>query len=292
MASYMKFAVSVRANVPQKGTFLYNVWTWMMLVLFTMEDMPMWMKIGLGVFGWTVGSMILWGLYGQSEPSRRRRERDKLRFLVMLWCVGWISAAVAENGDKQEEARIRQAAEGAYFAAEKAVKQSLTSPSTAKFSSLYWNKDTGVLGHGYQQWQAFGYVDAQNTFGALLRQNWRAVVQLNGGAYQTVWIKIGDSESGPMPAMRRAPLAPVETPVASGNTNKAVTQAAATLKHHQELADKGDPYGLYRMGKRYLEGDGVEKDPGRALGYLNKAAAAGQEDARKLVKEWSKKPNE
>src|ERR1700677_637619 len=38
---------------------------------------------------------------------------------------------------------------------------------------------------------------------------------------------------------------------------------ANVLKFHQDLADRNDPYGQYKMGMRYLKGDGVDKDEPR-----------------------------
>ena len=54
---------------------------------------------------------------------------------------------------------------------------------------------------------------------------------------------------------------------------------ARVLKSNQEDADKGDEYGLLRMGERYRDGDGVEKDLAKAKDYLTKAAAAGSQTA-------------
>jgi hypothetical protein len=51
------------------------------------------------------------------------------------------------------------------------------------------------------------------------------------------------------------------------------------LKNNQDLADKGDAYGLLRMGQRYRDGEGVEKDLTKARDYLTKAAAAGSQTA-------------
>jgi hypothetical protein len=51
------------------------------------------------------------------------------------------------------------------------------------------------------------------------------------------------------------------------------------LKSHQDLADKGDAYGLLRMGERYRDGEGVTKDLAKARDYLTKAAAAGSSTA-------------
>jgi len=55
--------------------------------------------------------------------------------------------------------------------------------------------------------------------------------------------------------------------------------AARVLKSNQDEAANGDAYGLMRMGERYRDGDGVEKDLAKAKEYLQKAAAAGSPDA-------------
>jgi hypothetical protein len=60
--------------------------------------------------------------------------------------------------------------------------------------------------------------------------------------------------------------------------------AARTLKHHQELAEQGDPYGQYHLGLRYAIGDGVEKDLAKARDWLTKAAAQGQSEAAEELK--------
>lgn len=62
-----------------------------------------------------------------------------------------------------------------------------------------------------------------------------------------------------------------------GNKNKA-------LQSNIESASKGDAYGLLRMGERYRDGDGVEKDLVKAKSYLEKAAEAGSPTAAEEVK--------
>jgi hypothetical protein len=54
---------------------------------------------------------------------------------------------------------------------------------------------------------------------------------------------------------------------------------ARVLKGNQDLADKGDAYGLLRMGESYRDGEGVPKDLAKAKDYLTKAAAAGSPTA-------------
>lgn len=64
-------------------------------------------------------------------------------------------------------------------------------------------------------------------------------------------------------------------------------EAAKLLKLNQEQAANGDEYGLFRMGERYLNGDGVEKDLVKARDYLSKAAAQGSVQAGDLLKTLS-----
>lgn len=55
---------------------------------------------------------------------------------------------------------------------------------------------------------------------------------------------------------------------------------AIALKSNQDLAAKDDPYGLLRMGERYRDGEGVEKDLAKARKYLQLAAEADFPDAK------------
>ena len=55
--------------------------------------------------------------------------------------------------------------------------------------------------------------------------------------------------------------------------------AARALQANQDAAAKGDSFGLLRMGERYRDGDGVEKDLAKAKEYLQKAADAGSPTA-------------
>ena len=60
--------------------------------------------------------------------------------------------------------------------------------------------------------------------------------------------------------------------------------ADKVLKFNQDAADKGDAYGLLRMGERYRDGEGVQKDLAKAKDYLTKAVAAGSPSAADELK--------
>lgn len=60
---------------------------------------------------------------------------------------------------------------------EKFVSKQLRAPATAKFSGT---EDTTITPLGNGRWKAVGYVDAQNGFGALIRNDYSCTVEYMG----------------------------------------------------------------------------------------------------------------
>ena len=58
---------------------------------------------------------------------------------------------------------------------------------------------------------------------------------------------------------------------------------ARALKWNKEQADRGDSFGLLRMGERYRDGEGVEKDLTKAKAYFEKAVVAGSGVAKSAL---------
>lgn len=81
------------------------------------------------------------------------------------------------------------------IAAEREVLRYLKAPSSAKFSSTFaFEKTIG-------KWIASGAVDSQNSFGAMLRDQWLVVLQENpGGNPESIYVRIGDTQHGELPA--------------------------------------------------------------------------------------------
>jgi hypothetical protein len=78
---------------------------------------------------------------------------------------------------------------------------------------------------------------------------------------------------GPLP-----PLTKEETDLQAAAKSKADQRTAVlnrVLRSNQDAAAQGDAYGLLRMGERYRDGEGVDKDLAKARNYLQKAADAG-----------------
>jgi len=60
------------------------------------------------------------------------------------------------------------------------------------------------------------------------------------------------------------------------------------LKSNMDAAERGDAYGLLRMGQRYRDSEGVTNDLTKARDYLTKAAAAGSPTAVEELSELNK----
>jgi hypothetical protein len=85
------------------------------------------------------------------------------------------------------------------------------------------------------------------------------------------------------------PIPPTPEQIEAQKKQKAAMEVR-TLKWQRQLAEKGDPYGLYRMGERYLNGTGVEKDEVKAKGLLRRAADGGNIQAKLLLESMPKSP--
>ena len=83
-------------------------------------------------------------------------------------------------------------------------------------------------------------------------------------------------------------LTPAEAEAARVGASKMNDQAeAAKLKFDEEQAENGRDRYQYRMGVRYLKGDGVPADTDRASEYFSKAAAQGNRDAQRELDKLS-----
>jgi hypothetical protein len=106
------------------------------------------------------------------------------------------------NQPDENHARLNEDSDGqrAYFEGEYFCKDHLKAPRTAKFSSMLWDAGkTGYRSIDTNSWLVYGFVDSQNSFGAMLRENWCAVVSKGGDQYQVSYLEIGDQKIGSLP---------------------------------------------------------------------------------------------
>ena len=76
-----------------------------------------------------------------------------------------------KSNDSESDAKI---------CAKMAVEDRLKAPSTADFCSFGEMEATYL---GDDRWKVTGYVDAENSFGAMLRQNWTVTLTLTGSGF-------------------------------------------------------------------------------------------------------------
>lgn len=103
--------------------------------------------------------------------------------LSSLLLFGWVLLSfMASSGDSdapQDDSLL------AYNLATECVKQQLKSPSTAEFAGLF-EKKNHVTSLGGDVYKIRSYVDAQNSFGAVIRSQWSCTITLrNGGRSYT-----------------------------------------------------------------------------------------------------------
>lgn len=83
----------------------------------------------------------------------------------------------------------------AFNAARAVCRQNLRSPRSAKFC-LPEDPAAGWQPWGTNRWRTWGWVDAQNAFGAEIRSPWQAAVALQTNRLIVTWLKIDSEEVG------------------------------------------------------------------------------------------------
>ena len=96
------------------------------------------------------------------------------------------SSHSSSSSSKYDEDDIKA---GVYVLAKKCVKNHLKAPSTAEFTEM-WN--CGFSKGDDNIYMMTGYVDSENSFGAMLREQWSIMAEVNGDNVSLVMVTIGD----------------------------------------------------------------------------------------------------
>ena len=119
---------------------------------------------------------------GSSEPPPAKPKASGAAIgcgtVLALIIVGGIVSCVASlnsGGSSNDHGVDRIEAQ---LACQDFVKEKLKAPATAKFSG----QQTNVA--GVNQWTVTGLVDAENSFGAMLRSNWTCSIRLDGDTWR------------------------------------------------------------------------------------------------------------
>jgi hypothetical protein len=133
----------------------------------------------------------------QGAPEKSSKKKSKLiAIIILIGLIIFIVIYSLPSGDsepsslssqpKQEQVSKPTEVEASIIAKD-FVKIFLKSPSTAKFPLLEYNSvalpDTEF---GKSRYRVSSYVDAQNAFGAMIRNNWTVTMKYLGGEWNSV----------------------------------------------------------------------------------------------------------
>jgi hypothetical protein len=115
--------------------------------------------------------------------------------LMICWAAWAFFAHLIQKGE--DDALVgdpRPASSNAYYAAEFAVKNSLKAPASADFSNPNIDAAGAVIDGGGKA-HAWGWVDAENSFGAKLRSNWKVELEGYGNSWTATRVQIGGQDA-------------------------------------------------------------------------------------------------
>lgn len=116
-------------------------------------------------------------------------------FILIAGIAVWFYSCTAGKPQTPEEIAESERLDreiSAMVCAESAVEKYLKAPSTAKFSDY---EETNIIETGLE-YQVSGYVDAENSFGAAIREIYIAKIKFTDDTlekYNTLYVKLGDT---------------------------------------------------------------------------------------------------
>jgi hypothetical protein len=96
------------------------------------------------------------------------------------------------KGTTIESSPPRINGEDGYYASRRYIQNCLKAPSTAKFSNIQTDANTGWKSEDGDRIRCWGTVDAQNSYGVPLREVWMTVVQPSGSKWDIVYATHGN----------------------------------------------------------------------------------------------------
>lgn len=128
--------------------------------------------------------------YSVSSNSKKSSTSEKSSYSSSSSSSGYPSSSYksssSSSSKKYDEDDIKA---GVYVLAKKCVKNHLKAPSTAEFTEMW---DCGFSKGDDNIYMMTGYVDSENSFGAMLREQWSIMAEVNGDKVSLVMVTIGD----------------------------------------------------------------------------------------------------
>ena len=105
--------------------------------------------------------------------------RSIIVVIVLVAIIAFIVIMVQECDSNSNQTKYNFDEVDMKIIAKDEVKKELKAPSTAEFSNISATENNGV-------WTITGYVDAENSFGAMIRNKFKVIIEDNGKPYYTV----------------------------------------------------------------------------------------------------------
>lgn len=125
-----------------------------------------------------------------SSNSKKSSTSEKSSYSSSSSSSGYSSSSYksssSSSSKKYDEDDIKA---GVYVLAKKCVKNHLKAPSTAEFTEMW---DCGFSKGDDNIYMMTGYVDSENSFGAMLQEQWSIMAEVNGDKVSLVMVTIGD----------------------------------------------------------------------------------------------------
>lgn len=108
---------------------------------------------------------------------KNKRDDKLIKFLFYILIGGGVALFFTSSSSEEKKTKdYCSDSISAYVHSKDLIAKSLKSPSTAKFSSY---SDTSVISNGECNFSIDGYVDAQNSFGAIIRTRFNATIRFD-----------------------------------------------------------------------------------------------------------------
>lgn len=165
-----------------------------------------------------------------------------LLFIILVVGVIWIIV----DANTRPKATSENLSTRVYLQACDYVRSNLKAPATAKFSGLIMDrKDCGAQLEGNNVWHAWGWVDSQNSFSALLRNEWDVMLTVDGNATKVLFLRLGDQRIGSLDEAKRAAGQPTSQDRArerAGQQHASQIEALRDTRHRSPLHDAAQKY--------------------------------------------------
>jgi hypothetical protein len=144
-----------------------------------------------------------------SPPSIQKKEPKpkpkQYSLFALVCCIGvavltYIAvSSFKSDGSQYESDDHNTTPRLAYRYATEIIKGKMKAPSQTTFSNAISDSSAHYDQRSDGLYDVGGWVESPNSFGVMLRKDWRMVLDYRNSAYHLIWLKLGDETTGNLP---------------------------------------------------------------------------------------------